>query len=385
MMIKRPIYNQHLQCVAFELLVHPQNHTIEAIQGLVHSLSLGGEKDFPLFIPYAIKSSLEEQGVGIPNPLIYKLRAADIDRIYSRDEIEASSQAIALLIEHPSQLAWLNFAEYIALSTELMNRIDVRKVVKFSQENQRKVIAYGLLQHMSFEQCRNMTMDYYCGDFIMQPKERSTNELAANKQNVLQLISNLQAADADLTRISALISTDPLLSYQLLRVVNSVAFSGMAHIESIEQALLRLGIENLKNWAQLLAIHTISDKPAEVVESGLIRAKMAEKLVVGECQISSASVAYTTGLLTILDSLMDAPLEAILNHIPIADEIRQALLYRHGPLGELLKLIIAYESGHWDDIASTQFNGHHIGETYINCLEEVARSKFAMAQTSPPP
>ena len=154
MIIKRPVYNQKLQCVALELIAQQQSNTLKNIQYMLESISQGAEKNYPLFIPFGLKDSLENSAIDIENPLIYKLRAADIDTVYPREEIEHSPYSIALMIEHPEQLAWLNFAEYIALSELLMDAADVRKVVSFSQSRQRKVIAYGLMRSLSFELCR---------------------------------------------------------------------------------------------------------------------------------------------------------------------------------------------------------------------------------------
>ncbi len=381
MIIKRPVYNQKLQCVALELIAQQQSNTLQNIQCMLKSISQGEEKNYPLFIPYGLKESLENSAIVIENPLIYKLRAVDIDTIYARDEIENSPYSIALMIEHPEQLAWLNFAEYIALSELLMDAADVHKVVSFSQSRQRKVIAYGLMRSLSFELCRKMTMDFYCGDFLMQPNPQEQSQIAANKLNVLQLISKFQDPDVEFGVVSELINSDPLLSYQLLRVANSVAFSGVGSVDSIDQALMRLGINNLKNWVMVLSMKNISDKPIEVVESGLIRAKMAEMLSNGETYKVSPNTAYTAGLLSILDALLNSPLEALVDKITIADEIREALLERKGPLGAIINIVMAYECGHWEEISSETFNGHDLSETYISCLDFVAKSKQALRST----
>ena len=69
-----------------------------------------------------------------------------------------------------------------------------------------------------------MTMDYYCGDFLFKPVIDEQIDIAANKLNLLQLIQSLQKEDCDLHKISVIIQTDPLLSYQLLRLANSATF-----------------------------------------------------------------------------------------------------------------------------------------------------------------
>jgi len=372
MLVKRPIYNQQLKCVAFEILSHEHLKPNEEVTNRFCDLIKNSDTQLPLFIPFALKPLLEGIEDPIENPIILKIQAEEIESIYSLNELQESLFSIALLINTPQQLAWLNFAEYIALTEQLMNAADVTKVVNFTKAKNRKVIAYNLDQPISFDKCKAMTIDYYCGDFLFKPLENDGMDIAANKLNMLHLIQTLQGENCDFYKISAIIQTDPLLSFQLLKVANSVAFSGGQSIQSIEQAVARLGIVNLKNWILLLSMKNISDKPVEILESGLIRAFMAERLAKA-ANISSQS-AYTAGLLSILDCLLNKPMPELIKQITLAAEIKEALMNNSGPLGELLSLVIAYEEGHWEDITDPYFKGQDLSQLYIESLAFVTKT-----------
>lgn len=58
--------------------------------------------------------------------------------------------------------------------------------------------------------------------------------------------------------------------------------------------------------------------------------------------------AFLTGMFSLLDSLLDHPLDQLIDSIPIDDEIRLALTKQEGLLGNLLSLITAYEKAQWD-------------------------------------
>lgn len=377
MLIKRPIYNQQLKCVAFEILTYQNLKINEEVTKSLFQLINNSDPQLPLFIPFAMKVLLEQFDPPIQNPVILKLPAEEIESIYSLAELEDSIFSIALLINTPQQLAWLNFAEYIALTDQLMNQANVSKVVQYSKAKQRKVIAYGIAQQKSFDKCKAMTMDYYCGDFLFQPVETEQSELAANKLNVLQLIQKLQKENCDFNDISTIIQTDPLLSFQLLKIANSIGFSGGTTIESIDQVIARLGLINLKNWVMLFSMKNISDKPVEILESGLIRARMAEELAKASSDISSQS-AYTAGLLSILDCLLNKPMVELIEQITLAEEIKGALISSKGPLGKLLAVVIAYEKGEWAEVPIQQYNGLDISKLYIDCLALIAKSTPAM-------
>lgn len=372
MLAKRPIYNQQLKCVAFEVLSSKNDPYGDDFSDNLARVIRTSDAQLPLFIPFELKGFLEHFEPPIENPIILKLSAEDIDLLYSAKEIKESAFSIALLINTPKQLAWLNFAEYVGLTEKLMSDADVSKVVQYSKAKQRKVIAYGLDKVLSFNKCKGMTMDYYCGDFLFKPVIDDNIAIAANKLNLLQLIQSLEEENCDLLKISQIIQTDPLLSYQLLRVANSAAFSAGNPINSIEQAITRIGLLNLKNWVMLFSMKNISDKPMEVLESGLIRAHMAQKIASAGSKVESQA-AYTAGLLSILDCLINKPMTELINQITLTEEISSALTQRAGPLGELLHWVIAYESGDWEHVPKQDVNGIDLSQLYVESLDLIAK------------
>ncbi|HGC5760932.1 TPA: EAL and HDOD domain-containing protein [Legionella pneumophila] len=378
MITKRPIYNQQLKCVAFEILSCRNVILNEELTRQFYELIYHTDTQLPLFVPFSLKKLLEQFETPINNPIILKLSADEIESVYSLTELQDSLFSIALLINTPQQLAWLNFAEYIGLTEQLMSKSDVTKVVQYSKAKNRKIIAYDLNQHVNFEKCKAMTMDYYCGDFLLNYIAEEHTEIAANKLNVLQLIQELQKEDCDLNTITHIIQEDPLLSYQLLKLVNSVGFSSGPSIESIDQAVARLGTINLKKWVMLFSMKNISDKPIEILESGLIRAHMAEELAKKSSNIFSQS-AYTAGLLSILDCLLNKPMPALVEQITLAEEIKNALTNKSGPLGNLLSLVIAYEEGHWEEVTQLNINGIDLSQLYIDSLALVSQGTKIMS------
>jgi c-di-GMP-related signal transduction protein len=379
MIIKRPIFNQQLQCVAFEILSYQQLVQSPELVPIIQELVSHSDDQLPLFIPFTLKTLLEQLSEPINNPIILKLYADDIGSTLPVSDIQDSTFAIALLINTPQQLSWLNFADYVGLTEHLMSQADVSKIVQYSKAKQRKVMAYGLGQPINFDKCKAMAMDYFCGDFLFKPIVDDSKDIAANKLNLLHLIQILQQEDSDLGKISHIIQSDPLLSFQLLRVANSVAFSCGQTIESIDHAVARLGLLNLRKWAMFFSLKNISDKPQEILESGLIRAHMAEEIA----KVSSGLLcqsAYTAGLLSILDCLLNKPMPELLDQITIADEIKTALIDQTGPLGNLISLVIAYEAGKWEEVAQQQINGLDLSKLYIDSLAFVSNSSREMKE-----
>lgn len=117
----------------------------------------------------------------------------------------------------------------------------------------------------------------------------------------------------------------------------------------------------------------ISDKPLEILESGLIRANMAREIAKVHSSTISSQSAYTAGLLSILDCLLNKPMPELIAQITLAEDITRALLDHSGPLGELLDLVISYESGHWESIQQDSINGVDLSKLYIDSLSFVSK------------
>lgn len=376
MLAKRPIYNAALNCVAYEVVSSHQDQEIDQIASPLLTMLSQTDHDLPLFLPFAMRPLVESMQDQLTNPIILKLFSDEIEHCYSMEDIASSIFSIALVIEDPQQLKWINLAEYLALTDKIIEDHNMSKVIAFSQAKRRKVIAYDIHQPQRFNYCKDLQVDYYCGDFLFMPDESNQMELAANKLNLLELVRTLQSERTDLNDVSRIIQSDPLLSYQLLKLANSAAFASYSAIDSIDQAITRLGIINLKNWAMVFTLKNISDKPSEILESGLLRAYMAAQL----CQEDplKAQRAYTAGLLSILDSLLDKPMASLVDKLALAEDVKTALISHEGPLGELLKLIIAYEEGHWQELATEDYQGHDLAEVYIECLAKVCENRQSL-------
>jgi c-di-GMP-related signal transduction protein len=144
---------------------------------------------------------------------------------------------------------------------------------------------------------------------------------------------------------------DVSLSYKLLKLVNSSAFGFRSRIDSVKHALVILGMTEMRKWISLIALRGISEgKPDELVRLSLIRARFAESLSILVGWKNKSDDAFLMELFSLLDVLMNRSLEEILKGVPVSIEVSQALLHKEGLFGFLHQLILAYESGSWDEV-----------------------------------
>lgn len=143
------------------------------------------------------------------------------------------------------------------------------------------------------------------------------------------------------------------LTYKLLRYVNSASVGVRGEVESVRSALVLLGGEAVLRWVCMATVSGLmSDKAEELAVVCATRAHFCESLgpVVGLPGASQDLVA--TGMFSAIDALLDVPLEHVLADLPLAADVRAAILGADNALGRVLRVVTAYERGDWDGVAA---------------------------------
>lgn len=190
-------------------------------------------------------------------------------------------------------------------------------------------------------------------EFLIRRNRDSSPKPDVLSMHVLQLLS-LLTQDADTRDLEEIFRQEPKLSYSLLRLVNSAALSLQAPISSFSQAISILGRRQLQRWLQLLVYvkHDDGNRPNPMLQWAAMRGKMMElsleHLHPAPQLAITTDCAFMTGIFSLLDVLLDRPMEDILAQLPIASTVKLALTERAGPLGDLLSAIEAAETRKFD-------------------------------------
>jgi EAL and modified HD-GYP domain-containing signal transduction protein len=233
------------------------------------------------------------------------------------------------------------------------------------------------------EFCEGAGCDLFQGYFFCRPSVVGTRGIAANRLALLQVVSALHDPAIEFSDIEQLIARDVALSFRLLRYVNSAFFGLRGDVRSIGQALALLGVENVKRWATLSVLASVDDKPTELTVTALIRARFCE-LAGEQLNIASPGELFTLGLFSVIDGMMDAPMHDVVASLPLADDVREALVLRLGPKGQLLDCVASLEVGE-EEQASTIVPD--AGELYLEAViwaNSAAESMFGEAGAVPP-
>lgn len=239
-----------------------------------------------------------------------------------------------------------------------------------------------LVEHVGsdaeFASLREAGCDYFQGRFFVRPNVVRGAGLPNNKLASLRLLSLVQDAETSIQQVAELVTQDPSLSYRLIRFVNSAAVGLPTRATSVHRAVAYLGMEAIRRWVSLAAVATVHDKHPELIRMTLIRARLMELLCERTPRCDSA-IGFTLGLFSTLDALMDKPMSEILTHLRLPDELNQALLQYEGPHGRVLRAVVAYENGDWDEAGreASAVSEAQLGHDYADAVQWTQRAVFA--------
>ncbi|WP_020656372.1 EAL and HDOD domain-containing protein [Massilia niastensis] len=211
----------------------------------------------------------------------------------------------------------------------------------------KRLVAEKVETHTEYRTCLDVGFDYFQGYYFAKPTVMAGRKLSPSQTTVLDLM-NLVTSDADNSEIERVVKRELTLGLNLLRLVNTPAMGPGRRIESISQALILLGRRQLQRWLQILlyaepGVRGHSQSPLLMLATTRARLMelLAQRLRPGQRNV--ADVAFTVGMMSLMDTLFCIPMLDIVEQIPVIDEVRNALLKRSGFFGELLSLAEAFE------------------------------------------
>jgi c-di-GMP phosphodiesterase len=269
----------------------------------------------------------------------------------------------------------LALADVVKLDVLELGREGVAREVARLKPYGMTLLAEKVETHEEHAYCAELGFDLFQGFFFCRPELVHNRGIFANRTSLLQVLAALQDSTVQLGQLEHMIGRDVGLSYRLLRYINSAFFGLRFEISSIRQALALLGVQNLRRWATLTVLASVDGKPPELTVTALTRARFCERA--GE-QLSGPRPGelFTLGLFSVIDALMDAPIEDVVALIPFPADMRDALTERKGEKGALLECVTALEAGDFD---RAQKLVRRAGELYVDALmwaDDAARPLF---------
>ena len=208
-----------------------------------------------------------------------------------------------------------------------------------------KILAEKLETPQEFHEARDMGFVYFQGYFFCRPELVIGREVPASRLQYMRLLEMVSRSEIDMGELEKILKREASLSYRLLRYLNSPIFGFALEIKSIRHAMAVLGERELRRWIRLVVtVGAAEQSCSELVLMGLARARFCELL---STRLKSDADLFLMGLLSIMDAILEVSMDAILEQLPVDQDIKAVLLGQKSKLRPVYQLMLAQESGEW--------------------------------------
>ncbi len=401
LMARQPIFNTELKVVAYELLYRSDDsrELCDILNGdqATSNVLLNAytcitdqheQRQLPAFLNMTHELMASDALPSLSNQhlVVEVLEDIRIDQplIDALQRFRAAGYRIALddFVYNPEYDPLLEMAQIVKLDVLALGMAGTREQIRLLKPFRHlTLLAEKIESYSQLKECVDLGCKLFQGYFLCRPQLIEGRRLGSNEVILLQLMTALDDPNIEFRDIEALINHDPALTFRLLRIVNSAAFALPRKISSISDALILIGLQEIKKWVTLIALSGQQDKPCELTRQALVCARMCELVAHRSTAFQAhARAGFLTGLLSKLDAMLDIERRTLLEQISVNDEIRAALSDGEGPLATLLEQVDAFMSGTWDKLSG--IDEQLFSRCYIESLAWCRETLELVAQSS---
>ena len=277
-------------------------------------------------------------------------------------------------VDTPDWAPLVALADIIKVDFRLTTREEQRALAVRYAGKRLRMLAEKVETPQEFSEAAEMGYSLFQGYFFCRPEILRQRSIPASKLAYFELLQATSAHDFNPKLLASKIKHEASLTFKLLRYLNSAAFAFRAEIHSISQALNLLGEREVRKWIAVVFVGVMADgKPDEQMTVPVVRGRFCELLASQIGMAGEASDLFLLGLLSIIDAILDQPLEVILKELSVRSEIKEALLGHSCPYRDILDMAIAFERADWEKISALaskfRCKDENISALYVEAVE----------------
>jgi len=369
---RQPIFKNNLEIFGYELLYRKSDNnyfegssdskaTAEVLNNAFINMDFGkltgNRKAFIKFSKELIK---KETPLLLPKDYVYigLLNRNDID--------EQTIEACRKLKKEGYKLVLDSFT-FKQSESEIIDIFDIVKIVfsKYDVEGQKeflkrnknktKFLAEKIETREEYKLAKELGYDYLQGYFFSKPVVLKEKNIEILETSYVEMLSEVNKEDPSYDVLEKIAKRDIGVSYKILRRANSVFYGARTKIESIRQALVRVGIRELKNWIYVMILNgPKNNENSELIQTCLVRGKFMEILSQKLSTKISASECFITGIFSSIDIILNKDINIILKELLLPEQVSQALVGEDNTISQLLEYVLIYEKGNFDQLSDSE-------------------------------
>jgi c-di-GMP-related signal transduction protein len=364
---RQPIFDRRCNVFGYELLFrgsaeneftgadHPTAHVIVDSTMLLRIESLVGPgKAFFNMTPEELRSGsaflLSSHRTVIEITQAPAPGASSVETILACQNLQQAGYHLVLdgFQDEPHWQPLLPFASFLKVDFRATSFEQQKEIAKKFSGNGVKIIGKKIETREEFDHANRAGYSFFQGFFFLQPELFAARDLPASKLNALRLLRECAAPELRYANVEEILKQEPSLLYKLLRYLNSAALGLAREVASVPHAIALLGEREFRRWVSVVATVAASlDEPVEVLRSALVRGYFCERLAQLLELPRAGTDFFLMGLLSVMDVLFGRPLSEILAELPLASNIRTALLGGSNVFRDVYEAALAYEAADW--------------------------------------
>lgn len=312
----------------------------------------------PAFVNFTRELLLEDAALLLPaKSVVIELREdimVDADVVKVCRDLQERGYTLALddFVEGSGAEELLPFVKFVKLDVLDTPPIIWQPLTHRLASNAMRVVAERVETVDTVTQAGEAGCTLFQGYYFCRPATQSAKALPARRLAYLNLFSAVNRPNLTIGELEDLVKRDLSLTVRVLRSINSAAFGLRQEITSVRHALVLLGLQQVRQWASVWAMAGLnSGGTTEMVSVALLRARSCE--VVGHAYAGADAGAelFLLGMCSMLDAIVDQPMEKAINGLQFTPGVRDALLGGSNAMRTILDAVIAHEQGDWDQSA----------------------------------
>jgi EAL and modified HD-GYP domain-containing signal transduction protein len=264
----------------------------------------------------------------------------------------------------------LEMADIVKLDLRALDSATLVENVKRIKRPGVELLAEKIETQAEFRFCKDLGFDYFQGYFLSRPEVIPGKRTPVDLPTIVLVLEKCRNPLSGVQAIAGLVSQNATLAYRLLQSANSAFHNRRKEITSVDEAVLFLGTEFVSRLASLFLLAGLSARPSCCLLIALQRACMCE-ILADSVPDTDRNELYLAGLLSALDILLDQPIGEIIPPLPLAESVKNAIVERSGPIGLILRGVMAYEVGDWQNVLSAGLNPRKVSNAYWQAAPRV--------------
>ena len=265
-------------------------------------------------------------------------------------------------------------ADIIKFDFRLTPKAAIDDYLKQLSRNSLCLLAEKVETHDEFEAAQKMGFELFQGYFFCKPEIIQGREIKGSQLTLMRIMAQINSDTFCCDELERLIARDMGLSYKLFKYLNSAFFARACKVTSVKQALVYLGEKEIRRFVSLVAMSRLAEgKPDELILAACIRGKFCELLGADAREQTSPSEMFTLGMFSLIDAIIDQPMDKILGELPLSSQIKHALVNAKGRLAGYIELVRSYETGQWDRVSrlsqALKLDGNTIPALYLQACQ----------------